>query len=106
MNEVHFKVLKILQDNPRITQRQLAQELGVSVGKANYCLKALLEKGWVKANNFKNSNNKIAYAYLLTPRGVEAKARLTAGFLRRKMKEYEALRREIAELEQSVGKSR
>ena len=102
MNEVHYKVLKHLEDNPQITQRQLARELGVSVGKTNYCLKALLEKGWLKASNFKNSNNKIAYAYLLTPKGVEAKAKLTASFLRRKMQEYEALKKEIAELKKAV----
>ena len=74
--EIQLKVLRSLEENPEITQRELAAELGVSLGKTNYCLKALIEKGWVKANNFKNSNNKAAYAYLLTPRGLEEKARI------------------------------
>jgi EPS-associated MarR family transcriptional regulator len=105
MNETHYRVLKLIEENPHITQRQLANELGVSLGKANYCLKALLEKGWIKANNFKNNKNKIAYAYLLTPSGVEAKARLTLSFLRRKVKEYHSLKREIEELKHDVAKA-
>lgn len=105
MEEIHLKVLKQIEQNPQITQRQLAKEMGISLGKANYCLKALLEKGWVKANNFKNSNNKKGYAYLLTPRGIEAKAKLTVSYLRRKVEEYEALRHEIAQLKEDVVKS-
>lgn len=102
-DEVRYKLLKILDDNPEATQRELAQELGVSVGKVNYCLTALIEKGLIKANNFKNSKNKRAYAYLLTPRGIEEKAMITVRFLKRKMDEYELLRREIEQLKKEVG---
>ena len=77
----------------------------MSLGKANYCLKALMEKGWVKARNFKNSRNKLAYSYLLTPSGIEAKARMTYGFLKRKMAEYEALKDEIAQLSEEVRRT-
>jgi EPS-associated MarR family transcriptional regulator len=101
--DTHYKVLKIIESNPEITQRELAGELGVSLGKANYCLKSLMEKGWVKANNFKNSNNKLAYAYLLTPRGIEQKTALTLHFLKRKMTEYEQLRQEIEEMQKEVS---
>lgn len=93
--DTHYHVLKHIESNPSITQRELAKELGVSVGKANYCLKALIDKGWVKANNFKNSNKKLAYFYILTPSGIEKKANLTVSFLARKIKEYEALKSEI-----------
>lgn len=102
-SEIHLKVLRKLEDNPQITQRELAQNLGVSLGKANYCLKALIEKGFVKARNFHNSNNKRAYLYALTPRGMEAKARISVAFLRRKMEEYERLKAEIAQLEKEVN---
>jgi len=85
-----------------VTQRELARHLGVSLGKVNYCLKALIDRGWVKANNFKNSNNKAAYAYLLTPRGIEQKAQITLRFFKQKMLEYEMLKRELEELEQEV----
>lgn len=93
--EIHLQVLRIVEDRPDITQRALADELGVSLGKANYCLKALLEKGWIKARNFKNSKHKLAYSYLLTPSGIDAKARMTYAFLKRKLEEYEALKAEI-----------
>ena len=96
--DTQYKVLKILENNPQVSQRELANELGVSLGKANYCLKALIEKGLVKANNFKNSANKLAYFYVLTPRGIEAKAKISVRFLQRKMKEYEALGEEIERL--------
>ena len=106
MNEdTHFRVLKVIETNPQITQRELANELGVSLGKANYCLKSLAQKGWIKASNFKNSNNKLAYAYLLTPIGIEEKARMTVRFLRRKMNEYEALKLEISQLKRDVSQS-
>ena len=104
MNEdTHYHVLKYIEANPSITQRELASELGVSVGKANYCLKALIDKGWVKANNFKNSNNKLAYIYKLTPSGIEQKARITVNFLKRKMTDYEALKQEIELLKNEVN---
>lgn len=100
--EIHLKVLRHLEDNPDITQRELAAALGISLGKVNYCLKALIEKGWIKANNFKNSNNKSAYAYLLTPKGMDSKAQITVRFLKRKVDEYEALKQEIEQLQQEV----
>jgi EPS-associated MarR family transcriptional regulator len=103
--EIHFRVLKLLETRPELTQRQLAQELGISLGKANYCIKAMLEKGWIKANNFKNSHNKIAYAYLLTPAGFEKRAKMTVRFLKRKMAEFESLKREIEQLQQEVTTS-
>ena len=102
-DEVRYKLLKILDYNPEATQRELAQELGVSVGKINYCMTALIEKGLIKANNFKNNKNKRAYAYLLTPRGIEEKARITVRFLKRKMDEYEELKQEIEQLKSEVG---
>ena len=103
--EIHLKVLRHLEEHPDVTQRELARHLGVSLGKANYCLKALIDRGLIKASNFKNSNNKSAYAYLLTPRGIEEKAQITLRFLKRKMGEYEQLKNEIAELEREVRKS-
>ena len=102
-DDIHFRVLKIIDSSPQITQRELADELGVSLGKANYCLKSLIEKGWLKVNNFKNSKNKMAYAYLLTPEGIDGKAKLTVQFLRRKIEEYDRLKREIEELKSEVG---
>ena len=96
--ETHYKVLRILEQNPQVSQRELARELGVSLGKANYCLKALVEKGLVKASNFKNSDNKLAYFYVLTPSGIEAKAKISVRFLQRKIEEYEALGAEIEQL--------
>ena len=101
--EIHLKVLRHLEQNPDVTQRELAEHLGVSLGKANYCLKALIGKGFVKARNFKNSNRKNAYLYVLTPTGLEAKARISVAFLKRKMQEYEQLRHEIAQLEEEVN---
>ena len=96
--EVHYRVLKALEANPNLSQRQLATELGISVGKANYCIKALIDKGWVKARNFRNNDNKLAYAYVLTPSGIRCKTQLTIRYLERKRCEFEALRREIAVL--------
>jgi EPS-associated MarR family transcriptional regulator len=101
--EIHLKVLREIEGNPEITQRELAQQLGVSLGKVNYCLRALIDRGWVKARNFKNSNNKAAYAYLLTPRGIEEKAQITVRFLKRRMEDYELLKREIEQLEREVN---
>ena len=97
-SETHYKVLRILADNATISQRELADELGVSLGKTNYCLKALLQRGLIKASNFKNNKNKMAYAYLLTPSGIEQKSKLTIEFLQRKRAEYEALKHEIEQL--------
>lgn len=103
VSEAHYRLLKLIEAQPHLSQRALARELGISLGKINYCIAQLVEKGWVKAQNFSGSNNKLSYAYLLTPRGVEEKVRLTARFLKRKMAEYDALKREIAELKRAVS---
>ena len=91
-------LLKLLQDQPQPSQRDLAQAMGVSLGKANYCLKALMEKGMVKFGNFRKNPDKGQYAYLLTPAGLEEKTRITLAFLRRKVAEYETLEKEIEQL--------
>ena len=93
--ERHLKAMRLLESNPSMTQRELANEVGVSLGAANYCLKALVDKGWVKLENFQNNPNKLGYLYLLTPIGLAAKTNLTARFLKRKLQEYEALKAEI-----------
>jgi EPS-associated MarR family transcriptional regulator len=100
--EVRYRLLKLLEPNPHLSQREVARELGISLGKVNYCLKALVGKGWIKAANFRNSRNKTAYMYLLTPRGFEEKARVTAQFLQIKMREYETLKSEIAQIREEV----
>lgn len=100
-----YRLLKLLESNPRLSQRQLAQELGISLGKVNFCLTALIEKGLLKANNFRNSQNKLAYMYLLTPAGVEEKARITVQYLKWKMQEHEMLRAEIEELRREASLS-
>ena len=93
--ETNFRILRILQENPDLTQRELAEKLGMSVGGLNYCLNALIDKGLVKMQNFSNSKNKFKYVYLLTPMGIAEKVALTTRFLGRKMEEYEALKAEI-----------
>lgn len=98
----HYHLLKLLQDNPELTQRELAEAAGVSLGKVNYCLKALIAKGLIKAANFRNNPNKKAYAYLLTPKGIEEKAHITLRFLQRKREEYESIKAEIAVLQREV----
>jgi len=100
--DTYFRVMRILQENPDLTQRELAEELGVSVGGLNYCLNALMDKGWVKMQNFQNSKNKFKYVYLLTPQGIAQKVALTSRFLERKMQEYETLKAEIDSLHQDV----
>ena len=102
--DTNFRVMRILQDNPDITQRELAQQLGISVGGLNYCLKALVEKGWVKMKNFAHSKNKFGYVYVLTPSGMAEKAAITHRFLQRKMDEYEALEAGIEALKSEVEK--
>lgn len=101
--DTYFRVMRILQEDPDLTQRELADKLGVSVGGLNYCLKALMEKGWVKMRNFSHSKNKFGYVYVLTPKGIAEKTVLTHRFLKRKMEEYEALKAEIAALQSTVG---
>ena len=90
--------MRLIEANPEMSQRDVARELGISLGKVNYCLQALMQKGWIKATNFTNSQNKAAYMYLLTPRGLRQKAGLTLHFLQIKMAEYEKLRVEIEEM--------
>ncbi|MCF8002810.1 MAG: MarR family EPS-associated transcriptional regulator [Chromatiaceae bacterium] len=97
-DDLTFQALRQLQANPRLSQRQLARALGISLGKTNYCLRALIARGLVKAENFRTSKNKLAYAYLLTPEGVDAKARITARFLKRKQAEYDTLKVELEQL--------
>jgi EPS-associated MarR family transcriptional regulator len=98
----HYGLLKTLEENPGLSQRDLAKKLGVSLGKVNFCLNALVEKGSLKINSFRNSDNKLAYAYLLTPRGIEEKARMTVQFLKDKVEEYERLHAEIKELQREA----
>lgn len=97
-DEYRYKILKILEANPEISQRDLARELRISLGRVNFCLKALIEKGLLKASNFRNSQNKLAYMYLLTPRGIEEKTHITSQFLKIKMQEYQQLAAEIEAL--------
>ena len=94
----YYRILRLLQENPDMTQREIADKLGLSASGLNYCLKALIEKGWVKMQNFSQAKNKFRYIYILTPQGIAEKAELTAGFLKRKIKEYEALKAEISAL--------
>ena len=101
--EAHFRVLRLLEGNPQMNQRDLAAAAGVSLGKTNYCINALLDKGLIKVQNFKSSKRKLAYAYLLTPAGIAEKAALTQRFLTRKMEEYEALKAEIEQLKQEAS---
>ena len=103
--DTYFRVMYILRENPDLTQRELAEKLGISVGGLNYCLKALMEKGMVKMKNFANSKNKFGYVYVLTPTGIAEKATITHRFLQRKMDEYEALKSEIEALRTEVQKS-
>jgi EPS-associated MarR family transcriptional regulator len=101
--ETNLKVLRHLEDNPDVTQRQLAEALGISLGKTNYCVKALINRGLIIAKNFKNSSNKRAYLYILTPKGIEAKAKISVRFLQRKLEEYEALKVEIEQLKTELN---
>jgi EPS-associated MarR family transcriptional regulator len=97
-DEYRYKILKRLEANPEISQRELAGDLGISLGRVNFCIQALVEKGLVKAKNFRNSKNKAGYAYLLTPKGIEEKAKITVQFLKIKLAEHEALTKEIKNL--------
>jgi EPS-associated MarR family transcriptional regulator len=103
-DEYRYKILKLIQEKPEISQRELAEKLGISLGKVNYCLKALIEVGILKATNFRNSKNKSAYMYLLTPNGIEEKAKVTVRFLKNKIQAYEALKSEINMLTDEVMK--
>ena len=100
---VLFDVIRLIDASPRLSQRKVASSLGVSLGKANYCIHALIEKGFVKAENYRSSSNKRGYLYVLTPSGIAAKAELTRYFLARKVGEYEALRLQIEQLQRESG---
>ncbi len=102
-DDVRFRVLRVLQNDPGLSQRQIAVALGVSLGAVNYCLRALTEKGQIKVRNFRSSNNKLRYAYILTPSGVAEKARLTGAFLKRKVVEYDALKAEIEAFSEDIS---
>ncbi len=104
-DEIHYRLLKVLEENPDITQRELAVRLGISLGKANYCLRALMGRGWVKMANFRRNPNKMGYVYLLTPRGIDEKARFAVRFLRHKLNEFDALKAEIERLKVEVAAS-
>jgi EPS-associated MarR family transcriptional regulator len=99
-----FQILKVLEKDSNFTQRKLSNILGVSLGKINYCMKKLIDKGFIKANNFKNHKNKTQYSYLLTPKGIEEKARLTIEFIKIKTKEYDELKKEIDLLKEEANK--
>lgn len=101
-DELRYQVLRFLSDHPQASQREVAQHLGMSVGKVNYCIQALVDKGLIRVNRFKNSRHKAAYLYLITPKGLEQKLLLTYRFLQRKMKEYDSLAVEIEALRAEV----
>jgi len=103
-NQSQYQILKSLERDPNYTQRQLSKDLDLSLGKVNYCLKSIVEKGFVKIDNFKNSKNKSQYSYLLTPKGIEEKARLTVEFIKTKTQEYEQLKTEIESLKNEAKK--
>lgn len=104
-DRTRYRILKMLESDPQASQRRIADELGISLGRVNYCLQALVRKGLVKVNNFRSSHRKRAYLYLLTPRGIEDKARVTARFLHVKLAEYEILKRELEELQREAGRT-
>lgn len=99
---IRYRLLKLLDEQPHLTQRELARAMGISLGKVNFCLRALIDVGMLKVNNFRTSSNKSAYLYTLTPRGIEEKAGVTHRFLRRKLAEFEAIRNEIGELQSEI----
>ena len=105
-DELRLRVMRVLEENPEASQRQIASELNVSLGGVNYCLKALVDRGLVKLGNFAKSDRKIGYAYFLTPEGMTEKAKITARFLKRKMAEYELLQKEIDQLQSELKKAR
>ena len=105
-DEYRYKILNLVEAKPRLSQRELARDLGISLGKVNFCLQSLIGVGLIKANNFRNSQNKLSYMYLLTPSGIEAKASITLRFLKTKMQEYEMLKIEIEILQTQVDDMR
>lgn len=103
--ESHYQILNLLEQSPELSQRQLAKEMGVSVGKVNYCIKALVDLGHLKLNNFMRSNNKLGYAYLLTPKAIKEKTKITQRFLQVKLEEHEQLVQKIERLKTEVQNS-
>lgn len=101
--DVYFRVLRLLESRPDASQREIAEELGVSLGAINYCVKALINKGHIKLANFKASKNKLGYVYVLTPEGIAHRAQLAAGFIKRKIAEFEAITAEIEQLRAELG---
>lgn len=101
--DIRLDLIRMIELNPQYSQRELSKEMGVSLGKVNYCIKKLADKGLIKITNFKQNPNKVGYAYLLTPKGIEEKTRLTFSFLKRKIKEYEILKEEIKKLKEDTG---
>ena len=101
--DTYFRIMRLVDEQPDISQRELAEKVGISLGALNYCLKALMDKGFVKLENFQNSKHKFKYAYILTPSGIEEKVSITGRFLKRKLQEYEALKAEIDTLKSEVG---
>ncbi len=104
--DVRFRVLRLLEENPTASQREIAKKLGISLGGVNYCMSALVEKGFVKMRNFQDAEDKRKYVYLLTPKGVAEKAALTGRFLARKMREYEALKAEIEAVKRDLSRNK
>ena len=101
-HEIRYRIFKLLSDNPSLTQRQMAEQMGISLGKFNYCLNELVQKGFVKVNRFKSSQNKAAYMYILTPRGLEEKTKVTVLFLKKKIQEFEKIKQQIEEISSEV----
>ncbi|HVY06744.1 MAG TPA: MarR family EPS-associated transcriptional regulator [Burkholderiales bacterium] len=102
-DEYRYRILKIIEDNPAASQREIARKLGISLGRVNYCLQALIERGLIKVNNFRENESKRAYLYLLTPSGIREKSRVTLRFLKVKLDEYELLKREVAQLQREAS---
>ena len=105
-DEYRYRILKLLERNPSASQRDIARELGVSLGRVNFCLQALIEKGLIKANNFRNSTTRQTYLYLLTPKGIEEKTKVTLRFLKSKLVEYETIKAELEELKRDATGAR
>jgi EPS-associated MarR family transcriptional regulator len=103
-DEYRYRILKFLENNPTASQREIARELGVSLGRVNFCLQALIEKGLIKVNNFRHNESKRAYLYFLTPKGIKEKAKVTFRFLQIKLGEYEDLKRELQQLRSEAGR--
>ena len=100
--EIHYRLLKVLSQDPQLGQRDMAKRMGISLGKVNYCISELAAKGWIKITRFRSAKNKIPYTYMLTPKGLEEKGRLTLRFLKRKLSEYEEIKKQIRELHYEV----